>query len=223
MKATVLTEIDQLINQLQQAIDQLDIQKEAITTPVEPTGEINSQIAIVEQTKEQQIAAAKEKQKELLAAKEKNEVTLKSVENELKNSKILAPIDGTIHLNQSYEKVKDIPKGTVIADIYTKSNEKKLIVESQISSDKMSHIKVGMPIRMRLDRKGISEQILTGKVTEIAETSTTTEAGTFFVVKGEVKISEKNTVRYGLTGSLLFVIGKKTYWNQLMDFMFNND
>lgn len=223
VKATILMEIDQSISQLQQTIDQLQLQKETIDTPVAPTGEVNSQLATIGQTKEQQIAVAKEQQKELLAEKEKNEVTLKSIENELKNGTIVAPMDGTIHLNSSYEKVGNIAKGTVIADIFDKRNKGILTIISRIPSDEMTHIKVGMPIHMKLDKKGVSEKVLNGEITEISETSTTTEEGTFFVVKGKIDVSKKNSLRYGLTGEIFFVIGKKTYINQIIDFMFDND
>lgn len=222
VKATVLTEIDQLITQLQETNDQLAIQKEAIEDPVEPTGELNSQLAVVDQTKEQQIATAKEQQKELMSEKEKNEVTLKSVESDLQSAQMIAPVEGTIHLRESYEKVEEIPKGTVIAEIYETVDQNTLTVVSQISADEMTPIKVGMPIHMKLDKKGVSEQVLDGTVTEISETSTTTEAGTFFVVKGKIKNKQK-AIRYGLTGDISFVTGKKTYWDQLISFMFNKE
>lgn len=221
-KATVLTEIDKLISQSTQLIDQLKVQKEAIDTPTAPNGEINSQFATINQTKEQLIATAKEQQTTYTTEKEKNEVTLKSIENELSNSKIDASIDGTVHLDSAYEETKNIPKGTVVAEIYPKKEKNQMEFISQISAEEMTHIKKGMLVHVKIDKKGISNQALDGKLTEISETSTSTEQGVFFTVKGVVTVPNQTTVRYGLVGDVSLVIGKKTYWNQLIDFMFNN-
>lgn len=221
VKKTVITEIDQLIRQINQINDQLRLQKGAIDIPIAPIGEINSQLAIVDQTKQQQIATAKEQQKAFLVEKEKIGVTLGNIESELKNSELTASIDGTIHLESSYEETKTIPKGSVIAEIYSKNEKNQMEFVSQIPADEMTHIKKGMPIHMKIDKKGISEQPLDGYLTEISETSTSTEQGVFFAVKGVVATPKKTSLRYGLVGDLSLVIGKKTYWDQLIDFMFN--
>jgi len=93
---------------------------------------------------------------------------------------------------------------------------------SQISAEEMTHIKKGMLVHVRIDKKGISEQALDGRLTEISETSTSTEQGVFFTVKGVVTVPNQTTLRYGLVGDISLVVGKKTYWNQLIEFMFNN-
>lgn len=225
IKLDVLSEIDQTIMQLDQIIDQLSLQKEAIEIPVDPTSEVNSQIAAINQLREQKIADAKNQSNEISIEKEEKAITLNSIERELKNQRIIAPAQGTIHLKESYEKTNDIAKGSVVAEIYKNDNQNTMVVDAQVTSEKMTAIKVGMPISMRLDSKDGSKYVLKGKVTDISTTSSTTEVGNFFAVKGQVKIpaNKQKAIRYGLTGDVSFVVGKKSYWDQIIDFLFSKN
>ncbi|MGH1633412.1 hypothetical protein ABE937_15440, partial [Enterococcus casseliflavus] len=60
---------------------------------------------------------------------------------------------------------------------------------------------------------------------DISTTSSTTEVGNFFAVKGQVKIpaNKQKAIRYGLTGDVSFVVGKKSYWDQIIDFLFSKN
>ncbi|PZL76991.1 bacteriocin secretion accessory protein [Enterococcus plantarum] len=221
VKATILAEIDTLISQQKQTIDQLQLEKDGADLPTSPANDIASQKTAVDKTKEQQVAIIKEKKQELLLSYEENEATLKNIEYELKNETVYAPSDGVIHLASEYKSMKEIPKGTIVADIYPLISTTEMTVVAQIPANEMTYVKVGMPIHLKLDKKGISERILNGKLTEISETSTTTEQGVFYSVKGLVTIPKNTEFRYGLTGDMTFVIGKKTYWKQLKDLLFN--
>lgn len=225
IKSDVLSEIDQTIMQLDQIIDQLSLQKEAIEIPVDPTSEVNSQIAVINQLREQKIADAKNHSNEMSIEKKEKAITLKSIERELTSQCILAPDQGTIHLKESYENTKDIAKGSVVAEIYKNDNQNTMVVDAQITSEKMTAIKVGMPISMRLDSNDGSKYVLKGKVTDISTTSSITEVGNFFAVKGQVKIpvNKQEFLRYGLTGDVSFIVGKKSYWDQIIDFLFSNN
>lgn len=225
IKSDVLSEIDQTIMQLDQIIDQLSLQKEAIEIPVDPTSEVNSQIAVINQLREQKIADAKNHSNEMSIEKKEKAITLKSIERELTSQCILAPDKGTIHLKESYENTKDIAKGSVVAEIYTNDNQNTMVVEAQVTSEKMTAINVGMPISMRLDSNDGSKYVLKGKVTDISTTSSVTEVGNFFAVKGQVKIpvNKQEFLRYGLTGDVSFIVGKKSYWDQIIDFLFSNN
>lgn len=225
IKSDVLSEIDQTIMQLDQIIDQLSLQKEAIEIPVYPTSEVNSQIAVINQLREQKIADAKNHSNEMSIEKKEKAITLKSIERELTSQCILAPDQGTIHLKESYENTKDIAKGSVVAEIYKNDNQNTMVVDAQITSEKMTAIKVGMPISMRLDSNDGSKYVLKGKVTDISTTSSITEVGNFFAVKGQVKIpvNKQEFLRYGLTGDVSFIVGKKSYWDQIIDFLFSNN
>lgn len=225
IKSDVLSEIDQTIMQLDQIIDQLSLQKEAIEIPVDPTSEVNSQIAVINQLREQKIADAKNHSNEMSIEKKEKAITLKSIERELTSQCILAPDQGTIHLKESYENTKDIAKGSVVAEIYKNDNQNTMVVEAQVTSEKMTAVNVGMPISMRLDSNDGSKYVLKGKVTDISTTSSVTEVGNFFAVKGQVKIpvNKQEFLRYGLTGDVSFIVGKKSYWDQIIDFLFSNN
>ena len=225
IKSDVLSEIDQTIMQLDQIIDQLSLQKEAIEIPVDPTSEVNSQIAVINQLREQKIADAKNHSNEMSIEKKEKAITLKSIERELTSQRILATDQGTIHLKESYENTKDIAKGSVVAEIYKNDNQNTMVVEAQVTSEKMTAINVGMPISMRLDSNDGSKYVLKGKVTDISTTSSVTEVGNFFAVKGQVKIpvNKQEFLRYGLTGDVSFIVGKKSYWDQIIDFLFSNN
>lgn len=225
IKSDVLSEIDQTIMQLDQIIDQLSLQKEAIEIPVDPTSEVNSQIAAINQLREQKMADAKNQSNEMSIEKKEKAITLNSIERELQSQRIIAPAQGTIHLKESYEKTNDISKGSVVAEIYKNDNQNTMVVEAQVTSENMTAIKVGMPISMRLDSNDGNKYVLKGKVTDISTTSSTTEVGNFFAVKGQVKIpvNKQKAMRYGLTGDVSFVVGKKSYWDQIIDFLFSNN
>ncbi|GGD05401.1 bacteriocin secretion accessory protein [Enterococcus wangshanyuanii] len=221
IKATILAEIDTLISQQKQTIDQLQLEKDGADLPTSPANDIASQKTAIDKTKELQVSVIKEKKQELLLSYEENEATLKNIDYELKNETIYAPSDGVIHLASEYKSMKEIPKGTIVADVYPLLSTTKMTVAAQIPANEMTYVNVGMPIHLKLDKKGISEKILNGKLTEISETSTTTEQGVFYSVKGLVTIPKNTEFRYGLTGDMTFVIGKKTYWKQLKDLLFN--
>lgn len=221
VKATILAEIDSLISQQKQVIDQLQIEKDGAELPISPSSDIASQKTAVDKTKEQQVAVIKEKRHELLLNYEETEATLKNIEYELKNETVYAPSVGVIHLVSEYKSMMEIPKGTTVADIYPLLSTTEMTVAAQIPANEMTYVKVGMPIHFKLDKKGISEKILNGKLTEISETSITTDQGVFYSVKGIVTIPKNTEFRYGLTGDMTFVVGKKTYWRQLKDLLFN--
>ncbi|MEB5927495.1 hypothetical protein MXE74_13185 [Enterococcus faecalis] len=84
-------------------------------------------------------------------------------------------------------------------------------------------IKLGMAVHFKLDKKGGVTKIIDGTLNEISENSTTTEQGTFYTIKGTLKAPKDFISRYGLIGELSLIVGEKTYWQQLKDFMLNND
>lgn len=221
VKVTILAEIDVLISQQKQTIDQLQLEKDGAEIPTSPANDIASQKTSIDKTKEQLVAVIKEKKQELLLSFEEEESTLKNIEYELKNEVIYAPSNGVIHVAPEFISMKEVPKGTTVAEIYPLLSTTKMTISAQIPANEMAYVKVGMPIRFKIDKKGISEKTLIGNLTEISETSTTTEQGTFYSVKGLVTIPTNTEFRYGLTGNMTFVIGKKTYWKQLKDLLFN--
>lgn len=92
-----------------------------------------------------------------------------------------------------------------------------------VPANESMRIKLGMAVHFKLDKKGGVTKIIDGTLNEISENSTTTEQGTFYTIKGLLNAPEDFTSRYGLTGELSLVIGKKTYWQQLKDILFNQE
>ena len=50
--------------------------------------------------------------------------TLKTLNNQLDQEVLKSPVDGTIHLNEDLKGQTELPKGTIIAEIYPKQTEK---------------------------------------------------------------------------------------------------
>lgn len=78
-----------------------------------------------------------------------------------------------------------------------------------------------MPVHLKIDNKGVKTEILNGNLTQIAETSTPTDKGELYLVKGDISVPKNLDLRYGITGELSLVIGKKTYLQQIQDWIFN--
>ncbi|NSV82984.1 bacteriocin secretion accessory protein, partial [Enterococcus faecalis] len=47
--------------------------------------------------------------------------------------------------------------------------------------------------------------------------------GAFYTIKGTLKPPKEFTGRYGLTGELSLIVGKKTYWQQIKDMLLNQE
>ncbi len=60
-----------------------------------------------------------------------------------------------------------------------------------------------------IDKKGVASQTIEGTLKEISETSITTEQGTFYTIKGTLQPSKYFNNRYGMTGEVSLIIGKK--------------
>ncbi|TRW66710.1 HlyD family efflux transporter periplasmic adaptor subunit [Lactococcus lactis] len=112
-----------------------------------------------------------------------------------------------------------IPKGEVIAEIYPEINDKEIQFTSQIQASDLTQVKTGMKVHFKLDSKGNDPIMMDGKIDEIAVNATNSERGTFYLIKGTLK--QSNHVhfnsRYGLSGRLSLIVGKKTYFNVLKD------
>ncbi|PCR99044.1 hypothetical protein RR45_GL001647 [Lactococcus chungangensis CAU 28 = DSM 22330] len=55
-----------------------------------------------------------------------------------------------------------------------------------------------------------------------SENSSSTDKGTFYTITGTLETSKYLNSRYGQTGELSIIIGKKTYWQQIQDVLKNN-
>ncbi|HFX3816246.1 TPA: bacteriocin secretion accessory protein [Enterococcus faecium] len=220
-KASITVQINERITQIKSTIEQLENEQAKLIEPITIENEIKRQSATYAQTKEQTITATKQKIKELSSEEDKNKHTIQFLNEQIKQAVIKAPITGTIHLNDEVKGLTEIPKGTVIAEIYPSLNKQKQLFTAYIPSSEITRIKTNMPVHLKLDNKGVKTEILNGKLTEISETSTPTKKGDFYLVKGTISIPKKLDLRYGITGELSLIIGKKTYLQQIKDWIFN--
>lgn len=219
VKSTIASTINEKIEQIQKEIDQLEMDQSRLTPPVPYSNEISNQEYKKKQSIEQAIAETKQKVIGLKESLKKNNIELSELKNQIKNEVITSPISGFVHVNDNFKEQKLIPKGEVIAEIYPEINDKEVQFTSQIQASDLTQVKSGMKVHFKLDSKGNEPIIMDGKIDEIAVNSVNSERGTFYVIKGT--LAQTNHVhfnsRYGLSGRLSLIVGKKTYFNVLKD------
>lgn len=223
IKATTLATIDEQISQVKKEIEQLQSEQSKLVAPTTSDNEVSSQTEKTKQTKELALATAKQKVVELTETQKKNETALKTINEQLAQSTLKAPITGTVHVNEEVKNQLEVPKGTTLAEIYPKSKDPQLTFTALIPTSESMRIKPGMAIHFKLDKKGVATKTIDGTLTEISENSTTTEQGAFYTIKGTLKPPKEFTGRYGLTGELSLIVGKKTYWQQIKDMLLNQE
>lgn len=221
IKATTLATIDEQISQIKKEIEQLQSEQSKLVAPTPSDNEVSSQTEKTKQTKELALATTKQKVIELTETQKKNETTLKTLNEQLTQSILKAPITGTVHLNEEVKGQLEVPKGTTLAEIYPKSKDPQLTFTAFIPTSESLRIKPGMRVHFKVDKKGVATKTIDGTLTGISENSTTTDQGTFYTIKGILNPSDNFTSRYGLTGELSLIVGKKTCWQEIKDILFN--
>lgn len=174
------------------------------------------------QNTEQVLATTKQKIAVLIETK-KNNYTLQNITEQLVRGTLKSPSTGIVHLNEEVTGQIDVSKGTVLAEIYPKQKESQLMFTALLPADEVTRIKVGMDVHFKLDKKGVASQTIEGTLKEISETSMTTEQGTFYTIKGTLQSSKYFNNRYGMTGEVSLIIGKKSYWQQIKDVLLNQE
>ncbi|MGM0111943.1 bacteriocin secretion accessory protein [Enterococcus sp. DIV0187] len=223
INATILSTIEEHISQLKKEIEQIQVEQSKLSPPINYDNEINSQNEKIKQTKEQALATTKQKLSELTDDQKKNDLAIQSLTDQISQGNLVAPTDGIIHVNEEIRGQQEIPKGTLLAEIYPLSSNENLEFTALIPANEMTHVKTGMKVHFKLDKKGVEPVIMSGKLKEIAEKSTNTKQGGLFSVKGELFPTKKIPNRYGLTGELSLIVGEKTYWQSIKDTILNRD
>lgn len=222
-KANILSTIDTQLSQLKNEIEQLQLEQGKLAAPPSAEHEINGQATKNTQSKEQAISETKQKLSEITETIAHNNSSLQSLNEQLKNSQLLAPSDGVLHLNEESKNISELPKGSLVAELYPNQPKDSMAFTAQIPANQMSHVKIGMPVHFKLDKKGVSEKSIDGTLTRIAETSDLTKDGAFYQVEGQLSIEDQAITRYGLTGDLSLVVGKKSYWQKIKDILLNQE
>jgi bacteriocin secretion accessory protein len=223
LKATTLATIDDLIAQIEKEIEQLQGEQAKLVRPVTAENEISSQHEKAEQSKEQALAMTKQKILELNELKKKKETAVKNLNEQIGLGTLRAKKGGIVHLNEEVEGQTALPKGTLLGELYPELQKEEVAFTALIPANEMTRVKTGMQVHFKLDKEGVAATTFDGTLTEISETSTTSEQGTFYTVKGKLYPSKEFNSRYGLTGELSLVVGKKTYWQQIKDTLLNQE
>lgn len=221
VKQTILASINEQIEQLKREIEQYQLEKAKLVKPASSENERISQTEKGKQEIEQAITTVKQTVTELKEKQAKNQSVIKSLDNQLSQGVLKAPLSGTLHLNEETKEQKELAKGSVLAEIYPLHDKSKMTFTAFLPANESTYVKEGMKVHFKLDQKGVDPVTIDGTLDEISENSTVTENGVFYSVKGSLKTIQSTPIRYGLTGELSLIVGEKTYWQQIVDVFLN--
>ena len=128
--------------------------------------------------------------------------------------------DGVLHIIDDYEGQTLLPQGRQIAEIYPDIvKTQKVAIRYYVDSAHVSQLKKGQKVRLTLEKIGNHSTTVTGKISKIAASATSTEEGNLFEVTAtaSVKKQDSSKLKYGLQGKTVTVIGKKTFFNYYKD------
>lgn len=218
---TVLTSIQENITQLKNELEQLNNDQAKLILPTTSDNQIKSKEAEIIQSHEQVLSTIKQKMSELTALKQKNEISIQNLKNKQEQSHIKAPINGVVHINEEVKNNILVQEGTILAEVYPPIRTEKIYFTTSIPSNKISNIKKNMEVTFKVDENRLTKKFIHGKLTTISEATTTNEQGTYYTCTGFLKPTENFNERYGLTGELSLIVGKKTYFNQIKEVILN--
>lgn len=145
---------------------------------------------------------------------------LKTQENLLQKTRILAKDEGVIHLNDETKGANIVAEGTPLAQVYPLiQKEKEVKIVTYIPSKDIATIHVGD--RIRFSTQGSKQKPITleARISSIASSATRTEQGNFFKIEGilRLKDQEAKLLRYGLEGKCVLITGEKSYFSFFVD------
>ncbi|WP_395317631.1 HlyD family efflux transporter periplasmic adaptor subunit [Fructilactobacillus frigidiflavus] len=136
---------------------------------------------------------------------------------------IKSPASGILHLKNSKYKMSYFPLGTDIAEIYPKlKNNTPLTVEFFIPTYSLNNIKVGQKMKFKGSQQGPKPIFIDGKIKQIDSAATETKQGNFYKVIASINPNHKDysNIRYGMTGNISVITGKKTWFNYIKDLIY---
>jgi bacteriocin secretion accessory protein len=150
-----------------------------------------------------------------------NIVALKSENHEYT---ITAPKTGVLHVNNDYQGIKYISSGTAIATIYPILKKQKFLeIKAYISTTDISEIKIGQNVRFKVSRNVPKSIVINGKINKISVSPITVNHGSYYVITSKAKITnqQKSLLKYGMSGKISVITGKKTFFNYYKDKLLN--
>ncbi len=171
-------------------------------------------------------------QEEKISELNKKEFQLKQnildLELDLKNSKpsklkVVAPISGTIHVNQEYKDMDIIEKGSTVAEIYPDINNSKIKLISYVPARDISSIKKGQILKFNVRENTPKIFSLEGRITNISISPTKNKSGDFYEVSADSKIpsNQISNIKYGMSGSTSIITGKITFFEYYKNKLLN--
>lgn len=148
-----------------------------------------------------------------------------TIDEQRANQQVVAQNDGILHLMTKNVTPKYFQSGTEIAEIYPILDKTtKLNITFNIPTNQMNGIKTGQHIRFKANQDGPKPLLLTGKVTNIDTAATTDKNSSTYQVTAHLNIKKQDytQIKYGLTGNVSVITGKKTWVNYIKDLVFKS-
>ncbi|VTS35232.1 transport protein ComB [Streptococcus pseudoporcinus] len=146
-------------------------------------------------------------------------------ENLLKKNKIVAKSDGILHIEPNIVKSNIIPKGTPIVKILPEIGKvKKIKIKFYVLSKDISNLEIGDDLKFYIHVSSNKKVELHSKITEIDSSATETKQGNLFKISSEYVINDSmaKNIRYGMSGNIVIITGKKTYLDYYINKLITN-
>lgn len=143
-----------------------------------------------------------------------------NIKSENNNQTVKSPITGVLHLKENISNKTYLPLGTEIADIYPKlTRNTPLIVNFYVPTSRLNNLKIGQKIKFNASQQGPNPLIVKGKIKQIDGAATETKNGNFYKVIANISPNpnDMHKIKYGLTGNVSIITGKKTWFNYIKD------
>lgn len=179
----------------------------------------------IESLKFKTLANINEQISELQYSNIKMDGQIKNIDNEISSQDIVAPSDGLIHVKSNQINTKYLQRGSEIAQIYPKlTKDTRLVAIFYVSTNQVTGLRVNQPIRFRNNQTSIKPLLIKGKVMKIDSAATNTKKGNAYKITATLnpKIQDYEQLRYGLSGNVSIITGKKTWINYLKDKIFKS-
>ena len=215
LKQAALTDIHQKIDQLQTASSSYDSQIVGISK----SGPLskNSTLDKIADLKQQQLGNAQKEINDQQQSLDELKAKQSSVNEDFQDTVIKSPEDGILHLATNETKIKYLPKGTTIAQIYPRLNQQTALnVEYYVSASNIIGLKRGQTVRFVANQNTTKPLTL---IRTISSAPVISKEGSFYKLVANIQASatEREQIKYGINGRITTVKGSKTWFNYYKD------
>lgn len=220
LKDEYLSEVQQQIDSLNDSLSTAKIQVEELQDFDDSSYSIsvnNQKLKTLQSDQLNKVAEDLSKVKQDLQQLKTNMINLN---NSKKEYTIRASKSGVLHIDNEYVGKKYISAGTEIAQIYPiLRKQKNLKLVAYVSAADISSVKTGQIMRYKVTRNVPEPIIISGIIKKISVSPINVGKGNYYVVTAIAKAesSEKNLLKYGMTGTSSIITGKKTFFNYYKD------